>query len=224
MQNAITEVKKEKGLLTSLVVCMIREDNHKYNNNISKTTIQLFEKGMIQGVDLAGNETKYPNQKYQDLFKKLHESNVPITIHAGEAAGPESIKTAIEKLHATRIGHGTSLLLSPEITQLVRDKNIFIESSITSNYQTGAVKSITEHPVKKLLKMGIKTSLCSDDPVTTGSHLANEYSILDKEMKLTEKIFKQMQLNAINASFIQNPQDKLYLKNKIIKYFERKTV
>ena len=99
---------------------------------------------------MAGAEALFPVTDHENLFKLARENNIPYTIHAGEAAGPESIWNAI-KLGATRIGHGTTSINDEKLIECLVKYQIPLEMCPTSNYNTKVIESISEHPIKELL-------------------------------------------------------------------------
>jgi adenosine deaminase len=100
---------------------------------------------------------------------------LPITIHAGEAFGPPSIREAVELGGAARIGHGTRLIEDPELLEQVRAAGIVVEVCLTSNVQTRAVASYEAHPLRRYFDAGVRVSLCTDNRLMSGVTLTDEY-------------------------------------------------
>jgi len=123
--------------------------------------------GTFVGMDLADQELDYPGQEFAQLFRKAKERGLGITIHAGEIGVEESrinVRDAIEKMAADRIGHGLHIINDPDLMQLVIDKDITLELCPTSNLLTGSIATIDDHPFKKLIDAGVKTTINTDDP------------------------------------------------------------
>ena len=108
-----------------------------------------------------------------------------ITVHAGEAAGAESIAEAVHRCHADRIGHGTRLYEDPVLRDYIRDRRLLIETNITSNVQTRAVARAAEHPVRAYLDAGLAVTLCTDGWLMTGVSLSDEYWLAHTELGFT---------------------------------------
>jgi adenosine deaminase len=137
----------------------------------------------VCGVDLAGNEYLHPPEKFASAFEMVFQSNVGlgITIHAGEGtseAAAKNIRTSVESLHATRIGHGVAARQSEELRTYLREKNIAIEICPTSNVHTGSISSIADHPAGLYVKDGITIIPCCDNSLLSQTSTSKEYSAL----------------------------------------------
>ncbi|MFY8215844.1 MAG: adenosine deaminase, partial [Chthoniobacterales bacterium] len=95
----------------------------------------------LVAVDLAGDEGRFPPELFIPHFKRVRDAGLGVTIHAGEAAGPESIRRAINDLGATRIGHGVRAIEDPALIDFLHDRRIGLECNLTSNLQTSTVPS-----------------------------------------------------------------------------------
>ena len=109
--------------------------------------------------DLAGGEAGRPPGNHRAAFDVAARGLLGVTVHAGEAAGAESIADAVHLCHANRIGHGTRLYENPELQAYIRDRQILIEANITSNVQTRAVSRASEHPVRGYFDAGLNVTL-----------------------------------------------------------------
>lgn len=134
--------------------------------------LQLDE---IVGIDLAGDELNFPPELFTNFFKAVKSDGRKCTIHAGEVTPPSQIWTAIEKLHADRIGHGTSAIDDKELQQVLIDRKIVLEQCITSNYQTGSWVDEKNHPFGRLFRSGVPVTINSDDPFIQDTLLSDDY-------------------------------------------------
>lgn len=128
----------------------------------------------IVAVDLAGDEDGYPPELFVEAFEFARSSGLAATVHAGEQANPGNVKTAVVRLHATRIGHGIRVVDEPEIVELLKEGRVALEISVTSNYIVGAVPTPAEHPVGRLMEAGVPVTINSDDPALFGITLSSE--------------------------------------------------
>ncbi|MBT5700934.1 MAG: adenosine deaminase [Gammaproteobacteria bacterium] len=161
--------------------------------------------GTFVGMDLADQELDYPGQEFAQLFRKAKERGLGITIHAGEIGVEESrinVRDAIEKMAADRIGHGLHIINDPDLMQLVIDKDITLELCPTSNLLTGSIATIDDHPFKKLIDAGVKTTINTDDPSLFAIDWNSEYALAKNSLGLTPTDIDQCIENAIAASFI----------------------
>ncbi|MFB0980181.1 MAG: adenosine deaminase [Alteromonadaceae bacterium] len=166
----------------------------------------LAHKDSITALDLAGDEYNFPGTLFERHFKKASDAGLQITVHAGEAAGPESVWHAIEKLGATRIGHGVACVKDQKLMDYMLKHKIGIESCLTSNYQTGTIKDLSNHPIKTFLANGLNVCLNTDDPAVENIELKDEFNLATDLLKLSEKQITQLQNNAIDMSFLSNKE------------------
>jgi len=166
----------------------------------------LAHKDNITALDLAGDEYNFPGTLFERHFKKASDAGLQITVHAGEAAGPESVWHAIEKLGATRIGHGVTCVKDQKLMDYMLKHKIGIESCLTSNYQTGTIKDLSNHPIKTFLANGLNVCLNTDDPAVENIELNDEFNLATNLLKLSEKQITQLQNNAIDMSFLSNKE------------------
>ena len=204
VKAALEGLKKTK-LKANLILCFIRGEN---NDEENKETLELAKKYLVEdggvvALDLAGPEELYSTSKFADLFSKVKKYNIPFTIHAGEADGPKSVKTAI-KYGAKRIGHGVRINEDPEVMALVKKKNITLEMCPTSNKMTHAVENMSKYPLIDYLNEGIKVTLNTDDMAIERTTLLDEYKYMEKNFGLTPEQEKILLLNAIDAAFTTN--------------------
>ena len=190
------------GVRSALILCCMRgEDTLQANLK----TIRLTEKYLGQGVvaaDLAGAESIFPNELYAPAFELARSLSVPFTIHAGEAAGPGSIRSALQ-MGAVRIGHGIRAMEDPALLDELRERQIPLEVCPTSNVQTRAVASYEDHPVLKLLRLGLMVTVNTDNMTVSHITLAEEFEKLRTLLGMTDEEELQLRKNSLSAMFTQ---------------------
>ncbi len=159
------------------------------------------------GVDLAGAETGWPGELFTGLFRRARDAGWHITVHAGEAAGPEYIWQALRDLGAERIGHGVRAMEDPRLVETLAREAIGVECCLTSNVQTNAIPSLAVHPLRNFLAAGVLASINTDDPSISGINLPFEYSIAAPAAGLTPAQARQAQCNALRTAFL-TPEEK----------------
>lgn len=167
-------------------------------------TIEFFlrEQDRFIGFDLAGDERQYPNHLYRDPMKRVIASGAKITIHAGEAAGPESVWAAIQDLGARRIGHGIRSIEDPKLMDYLRENQILLEMCPTSNRITSAWPNYRTHPFRLCLEYGVPVCLNTDDPSIFGNTLADEIAIARDAMGLSDAAIQKSFETARRHSFL----------------------
>ncbi len=166
----------------------------------------LAHKDKLVGLDLAGDELGYPAPLFTDHFKQARDAGWQITVHAGEADGPQSIWNAIELLGATRIGHGVAAIRDEKLMDYMAKHRIAIEACPTSNYQTATVTDTAHHPMREFFDKGLLVTLNTDDPAVSGITLAHEYQVAEQVIGFGREALRQIQANALEAAFLSDGQ------------------
>lgn len=162
----------------------------------------LAHRDGITALDLAGDELGFPGHLFLDHFSRARDAGWRITVHAGEAAGPESIWQAIRDLGAERIGHGVKAVQDPALMDFLAEKRIGIESCMTSNIQTSTVPSLAQHPLKTFLERGVLASINTDDPAVQGIDIQHEYHTAAPAAGLSKAQIRQAQINGLEMAFL----------------------
>ena len=147
VQAAVAGLKNAPIPGNLILCCMRGEGNEKANEE----TLALAKKYLVKdhgvtAMDLAGAEALFPTVNYLGLFEEAKEAGIPYTIHAGEADGPESVRTAIQT-GTKRIGHGVRSMEDEAVMELIREKGITLEMCPTSNRQTHAILDMKQYPL-----------------------------------------------------------------------------
>jgi adenosine deaminase len=171
----------------------------------------LDHKNEITALDLAGDEGNWPAELFIEHFKEGRGAGWQVTVHAGEAAGAQSIVTAIEQLGATRIGHAVRAVEDAAVMDLLRERRIGIEANLTSNVQTSTVPDYASHPLKKFLERGLLATINTDDPGISGIDLAYELDVAAPAAGLNESQVIRAQENAWEIAFL-GPEEKARLR------------
>lgn len=174
----------------------------------------LAHRDSITALDLAGDELGFPGSLFLNHFNRARDAGWRITVHAGEAAGPESIWQAIRELGAERIGHGVKAVEDPALMDFLAEQRIGIESCLTSNIQTSTVPTLARHPLKTFLEHGVLASLNTDDPAVQGVDIIHEYEIAAPAAGLTAAQIRQAQINGLEIAFL-SAQEKQALIEKV---------
>lgn len=190
---------KEREMVVPLIAIASRE----MGPEVCLDTFRLAAKYQpyVVGVDLAGDEDSHPPAPFAAAFDYAHDHGLGITVHAGEQTGAENVRTAVELLHADRIGHGIRIIDHPDIMELLATRDIPLEISITSNYIVGAVPSLEEHPVGRLQEAGVPITINSDDPALFGIDLTGELEIYARICSVGPGELLKRQLVALDHGF-----------------------
>lgn len=185
-----------------LILSMMRGDDeatHDANLETVRVAKELLGKGVV-AIDLAGAEGLYPTRIFEYAFAEARESGIPIIIHAGEAAGADSVLEAI-LAGAVRIGHGVRGLEDQRVIDELIARNITLELCPTSNIDTGIYRSYADYPLRRLIDAGVKVCVNTDDMTVSDTDLQQEWHHLIDTFQLHEFEVGHLLLNAVNASF-----------------------
>ncbi len=157
----------------------------------------------IVGLDLAGDEARQPASLFIDQFRRARDAGLHITVHAGEFAGVESVRQAVDLLGTERLGHAVRAADDPALLDRIAERGIAIECCPTSNVLTCAVPDFASHPLPVFLNHGVRATLNTDDPSLMGDLLLeDEYRHARDDMGLTRAELDQIQRNGQAAAFI----------------------
>lgn len=170
--------------------------------------------GYVVGFDIAGAEDGFPPSNHVEAFRILRENLVPVTVHAGEAAGVESIADGLRQ-GAVRIGHGVRIYEDFEATMngielgpvatFVRDRQIPLEICPTSNTQTGVCETVAEHPFNLLYELGFACTVNTDNRLVSGCTMSSEFEALAEAFGMEYWQFLEMTTNALDNAFCDQP-------------------
>lgn len=186
-------------LETHLIVIASRD----YGPESAYQTAEFFLKhrSRLVGFDLAGNEVGFPSRLFEQALAPLKKSDANITVHAGEACGPENVWESIELLGAKRIGHGVRSLEDPQLMDYLVDQKICLEVCPTSNWLTRIVDCIEDHPLPTLLRAGISACINTDDPGIFDVTLPGEVEVAQAKLGMSEEEIRRCFQNAYSARF-----------------------
>jgi adenosine deaminase len=171
----------------------------------------LAHRDRITALDLAGDELGFPGSLFLNHFNRARDAGWRITVHAGEAAGPESIWQAIRELGAERIGHGVKAIEDPALMDFLAEQGIGIESCLTSNIQTSTVASLDKHPLVKFLNHGVLATINTDDPAVQGIDIVHEYTVAAPQAGLSAAQIRTAQENGLKIAFLSEAEKQALL-------------
>ena len=187
-----------------LILCCMRGSGNMAAN---EETLRLVRKhlpgGVVCAIDLAGAEALFPTSDYAGLFEQARAQQIPMTIHAGEAAGPESIRQALS-FGTKRIGHGITAAGDPALVRQLAEAGVTLEVCPTSNVQTKGAVSLEQHPIRALFDAGVRVTVNSDNMTVSNIDLPREIALLKTHLGFTGEEIGTMQRYAREASFLRD--------------------
>jgi adenosine deaminase len=156
----------------------------------------------LAGIGVGGDESALPARAFARAFRAARDLGLRTTIHAGEAAGPESIREALRRLTPDRIGHGVRAVEDVDLVSDLARRGTALEICPTSNVATGVVPSMRRHPIRKLLDAGVAVTINSDDGAFFNTDVERELRLASREFSLTTEEILRVTLNAGRAAFL----------------------
>ncbi len=199
--DAIARAQQTYPIAVRLILQIGRDETPPVAEEILELALAYRERGVV-GLDLAGDEVNYPAHRLAHLFRRARQEGLGVTIHAGEVGGAANVRDALLLFHAQRIGHGIHALENSEVVRLLRERSIALEVCPTSNLQTGAIYSLSHHPLPDMLALGLRATLNTDDPSISDTTLTDEYLVAFTAMGLGLKQIRTMVFNALEAAFL----------------------
>ena len=204
MDWVIEGVKKgqDKHHVTArLIVSVNRHESLDLAAQVVKLAIERRDSGIV-GLDLAGDENGYPSTPFAPIFREASEGGLNITIHAGEWGSVENVAEAINLFKAERIGHGVRVMDDPAVVDLAGERGTTFEVCVTSNYQSGVVASVSEHPLRSMLGADLNATIHTDDPSISQITLSDEYQLVCEQLGVNLGSLRERVLAAARAAFL----------------------
>ncbi len=203
--TAVEQASREFRLPVNLLVSMNRHEPLELAEQVIGLAVDFRDDGVV-GIDLAGNEAEFNAQPFLSLFREARRAGLALSVHAGEWGPAENVRQAIEDFGAERIGHGVRVLEDEAVTRLAAERGTAFEVCITSNVQSGAVASLDQHPLLRMLQAGLNVTINSDDPGISDIRLSDEYRLAVEEVGLSRQQLQERVLAAANAAILPLPE------------------
>jgi adenosine deaminase len=207
LRAAQTDFKIE----SNIIICGIRNVSPESSLEMAELAVAYKNRGVV-GFDLAGAEYDHPAKHHRNAFQLVRDNNINVTIHAGEAYGPESIAQAVHTCGAHRIGHGCRLRENGDLLHYVNDHRIPLECCPSSNVQTGAIRDIATHPLKLYYNLGLRVTVNTDNRLVTDTTVSKELWLCHTQMGMSLKDLKQIILAGFKSAFLPFHVKQQYLR------------
>lgn len=203
--DATAQATADFDIDVTLILSMNRHESVEIGERVVQAAINYADRGVV-GLDLAGQEAGHSALPFRDLFARAKAAGLGITVHAGEWAGADSVREAVEALDADRVGHGIRAIEDPTMCQLLERRGTVLEVCPTSNVLSGAVTGFDVHPLAPLYQQGIRTTVNTDDPLICDVTLSDEIAVMLHYTPLTMDDVKRHVITAAQSAFL--PDDR----------------
>lgn len=201
---AMRDAEDDLGVSSKLIMCFLR---HLSEEEAFKTLDEALPyKDKIIGVGLDSSEKGHPPSKFARVFEKARQEGFLIVAHAGEEGPPDYVTEALDILNVDRIDHGNRLLEDAALTERVAAAGIALTVCPLSNLKLCVVKDMRDHPLKKMLDLGLKATVNSDDPSYFGGYMTENFLAVAKALDLNADHLLTLTRNGIEASFLSDAE------------------
>jgi adenosine deaminase len=197
--RGIDDARRDTGIEARILISCVRNFGVEPALRVARYAAERPHPYVV-GFSMAGDEENYPPAAYADAFEIAAEAGLGCSVHAGEWAGPESVRGALE-LPVSRIGHGVRAIEDPALVEDLAERGTFLECCPTSNVVLGIYPSYEEHPLPRLREAGVRVTLGSDDPPYFGASIGGEYEVCSRHYGYGEEALRDITRTAIEAAF-----------------------
>lgn len=197
----LREAEQDFDIHTGVIVCGLRDRYESASLAQAELAASYRGRGVV-GFDLAGGERGNPAELHGAAFYTARKELLNITIHAGESFGPASIRQALFKCGAHRLGHGVTLGQDPELLRYVVDRQIPLEVCPTSNVQTHVVASYEAHPVAEYVRAGVPVTINTDNRLFSHTTSTDELWLAHTRCGIPAEPLREVVLNGFRHAFL----------------------
>jgi adenosine deaminase len=197
--RGIDDARGETGIEARILISAVRNFGVERARRVAHQAA-AHPHPYVVGFSMAGDEAGFPAGDFADAFAIAAGAGLGCTIHAGEWAGPESVRAALG-LPITRIAHGVRAIEDPELVAELAARGMVLDTCPTSNVVLGVYPSYEQHPLPQLRAAGVRVTLGSDDPPYFGATIAGEYEVCAQHMGLSQDDLREITRAAIDAAF-----------------------
>ncbi len=200
--QGIDDARAAHGIESRVIVTAVRNLGPARAESIARTAAEQPHP-YVAGFGLAGDEAGFPPGPFAHAFEVAHDAGLGLTCHAGEWAGPESVRGALGlPAPVTRLGHGVRAVEDPGLVRELARRGIVLEVCPTSNVVLSAYPDYAAHPFPVLRDAGVRVTLGSDDPPFWQASIGGEYAVARREWGLDDEALRGLTRTAIEAAFV----------------------
>lgn len=186
-----------KGLEVRVFAGMLR---NQYASPLQGVIDELHQWEELDGIDLHGQEVLPVEDWTAGVWRRNQEAGKVTKFHAGEFGGAQNARQAIEEFGVKRIQHGVRVVEDPAVVELARERGVVFDMCPISNVKLGVVPSLKEHPIGRLMEVGIRCTVSTDDPFSFGNRLTDEYLALAGELAFSPIELARVAKNGFEVS------------------------
>ncbi len=196
----MAEAEHDLGVSSKLILCFLRHLSEEDAFAALREAEPWLDR--LAGVGLDSSEVGHPPSKFARVFAAARERGLKLVAHAGEEGPPEYVHEALDLLHVDRIDHGNRALEDPALVERLAREGMTLTVCPLSNLKLCVVKDLADHPLKRMLALGLKATVNSDDPAYFGGYLAENWICVAEAVGLTREELVTLATNSFTGSFL----------------------
>ena len=199
--NGLARAERDADVVARVLVCAIRNQSEELAMDAARVAVEYRKRGVV-GFDLAGGEAGNPATRFARAFEYARGHDLACTCHAGEGAGAESVRDAVQGCACDRVGHGTRIIEDASLLDYLVDRRTCVECCLTSNVQTRAAASYEGHPFRRYFERGLNVTLNTDNRLMSGTTLVDEYAHAVERLGFTAPELVRVARNGFASAFL----------------------
>ncbi|HEY0780753.1 MAG TPA: adenosine deaminase [Gemmatirosa sp.] len=199
--RGLARAERDAAVVARVIVCAIRNQPPELAVDAARVAAEYRRRGVV-GFDLAGGEAGHPATDFARAFAHARRHDLACTCHAGEGAGAESVRDAVQGCACDRVGHGTRIIEDPSLLDYLVDRRICVECCLTSNVQTRAAASYEAHPFRAYFDRGLNVVLNTDNRLMSGTTLVDEYAHAARRLGFTLPELARVARHGFESAFL----------------------
>lgn len=201
LAQGIDDAREQTGIEARVVMSCVRHFGPEQAVEVARRTVE-GPHPYVTGFGMGGDEAGWPAHLFADAYAIAAEGGLGLTVHAGEWAGPESVRSGLA-LGVTRIGHGVRAVEDPALVEELAERGIVLEVCPTSNVVLGIYPNLAAHPLPALHAAGVPVTLGSDDPPYWNASVGGEYALAAEAFGLDDHALREITRTALRAAFVE---------------------
>ncbi|MEM8771906.1 MAG: adenosine deaminase [Pseudomonadota bacterium] len=207
--TALSMAKAQFGMSTKLIMCFLRHLSEEEAFETLKQAEPWMDR--IEGVGLDSSEVRHPPSKFKRVFAAARENGLKCVAHAGEEGPPEYVLEALDQLKIDRLDHGNRSLEDSALVSRLRNEAMTLTVCPLSNLKLCVVDDMAEHPLKRMLDLGLKATINSDDPSYFGGYVMDNFRAVIEALDLDKDDIRMLARNSFDGSFLTENEKRGHL-------------
>jgi len=210
IRRALEDGEQQLGISSELIMCFLRHLSAEAAMETLHASLPFWK--WIVAVGLDSSEVGHPPEDFKAVFDEARKHGLLTVAHAGEEGPPEYIWQALDDLKVSRVDHGVRCVEDPKLVERLREEQIPLTVCPLSNVKLRVFDSIQDHNLKRMLELGLRVTVNSDDPAYFGGYMDENFEAVRKGLSLSREDVYRLAKNSFQASFLDAAKKQQLLK------------